>query len=1146
MRMRAVTSWWSVALSGVLALVALAVGTSAAGSMPMAEDDRAVALVASCGADEFEGDVLDDARWDVLRPAGGGPVVSAGALRLPIRPGDLIGGTASAENLVLQEAPTGGWTATTKLTTAAIDANGEQAGLVLWKGEGPPSSANTFGKIVAIQTNGGARTFEAVWTDAGALAVPTANSGSSATNLPAEALLRLRSDGSTVTAEFSADDGASWTQIGQRAHYDGALRVGAVAMGGASAAGTVAFERFTLSCAPTVSASTTEGTAPLAVNFTAADVPSGATLTWNFGDGGTSSGGTTAQHTFTEPGTYRVSLTATTAAGDVTSGATRVVVRAPSGHPATDDFNGNALDPKWEILRPRLTGIRFGGGHLRLQSYGGDMHGGNASARNVLLQPLPETAATVSTKIDVSGLTATGDQVGLIAWRAENPSSFAKIVFNRRGTTQYWFERSRSEGTGTTGGNSGAVNGPVPSTVYLRIRSDGAANPTLTPESSLNGTSWSAVQAPFSLPGSGPVKVGLTYFSGDAFRTAGFDWFQVVPNLFTTIGITRSETRQNSQIFGTPTPYSLPGEEMPPSRTVGPAPNDTFDDVPLRMPDTSGNVPNLAAFRGQTLFLRPEDQKQYSKIHFFGTTTDGGPAGGDFLLRYDDGTTQSILVQFSDWCGPQNSPSHHWAIGPLSKRWRTQGEDGATCGIYHVPANAQGNKKLVSVTLPPNTSPGNPPIQSYLMALTLEQPDGVFEMPDLSGTLQFPDDQIAPVSTHAFEPAAPDGADGWYKSPIRVTLSATDAGGSEVEQMMWRVSGGTPQSYGGPFSFAQEGAHEFEYRAIDGAGNAEGYKGVAIKVDPNAPETVPTLSPTQPFGTDDWHDGAVKVTLTARDGQGSGARTTEYRIDGGDWAAYEEPVTVEDAGVHVLEYRSSDVAGNTEAVRSLRVKVDKTPPITTAQINGAAPVTRYAGPVRVALVRDDGDGSGAVSSEYRIGGDGPWTSYTGAFDVGENGGHRVDFRSRDLVGNVENFRTVVFRIDPVPVVPGAPPEAVPPPFPPPYAALGPVAPRRATVAALRRGRLAVRVSCQGVDGGAVRLTVSRATAKRLRLPGRVLARRTVRCGDEGRATVTLRPSRAVKRALARSSRAITATLSVGMSGEAGTASDQATVVLRGN
>src|SRR5262245_53903865 len=92
-------------------------------------------------------------------------------------------------------------------------------------------------------------------------------------------------------------------------------------------------------------------------------------------------------------------------------------------------------------------------------------------------------------------------------------------------------------------------------------------------------------------------------------------------NLFTTVGITRSETRPNSQINGNP-PYSLPAEEMPASGSVGTPPQDVSDDVPLRMPDTSGTKPNFAAFRSQVLTLAPEQQKGYQRLHFFGTTAD--------------------------------------------------------------------------------------------------------------------------------------------------------------------------------------------------------------------------------------------------------------------------------------------------------------------------------------------------------------------------------------------------------------------------------------------------------------------------------------------------------------------------------------------
>ncbi len=1036
--MGTVRSWCARASSGAVALLALTcalgVGASAASGARMDSGAGPAALAATCGTDEFAGSALDDARWDVLRPAGGGPAVAGGKLGLPIRTGDFIANSATAENVVLQDAPPSGWTATTRLSTAAIDVNGEQAGLVLWKGEGPPNADNAFGKIVAIQTNAGVRRFEAIWTDGGGLAVPIPDSGADIATWPADVSLRLRYDGRAVTAEYSVD-GTAWTRIGRPARYDGALRAGVLAIGGTTAGtgGTVEFERFELSCGPEVgvTASDQDGTAPLDVDFSSTVSEPDSELSWDFGDGGTADGGATQSHTFTQPGTYRVALTAEDADGNTTVGSARVVVRpsAPA-HSLADEFTGNALDPKWEILRPRLTGLDLAGGALRLTSYGGDMHGTNASARNVVLQPLPAGAVTASTKIDVSGLTAPGDQVGMVVWRSESPNHFAKVVFNRRGADQYWFERSRTNNgdtSGSDGGNSGAVTGPVPGTVHLRITSSGGADPTFTPESSVDGTTWSPVRSAFSLAGSGPIKIGLTYFSGDALRVAAFDYFHAAAptspqtNLFDTIGITRSETRGNSGIFGEPTNYSLPSEEMPPSRTVGPGPDDEADDVPLRMPDTSGNVPNLAAFHGQTLTLRPEDQKPYSKIHLFGMTTDGGPAGGDFVLRYSDNSTQSIRVDFRDWCNQQDTPEHHVAIGPLTQRYRTVGEDGAPCSIYHVPKTAQAAKTLVSVTLPSTTTPGDPPIQGYLMALTLEEPSGLFEMPDLSGSVQFPDDDEAPVTTHTFNPAAPDGEQGWYAGPVRVTLAATDeAGGSGVEQMMYRVDGGPPKPYGGPFDYAVDGEHTLEYRSVDGAGNAEAYKPVTLKVDANAPTTTATARPGRPLGAAGWYDSAVELTLSADDGAGSGTAATEYRVDGGEWQPYDEPIAIEEAGVHDVEFHSSDVAGNDEAIRRTRLSIDETAPVTSARINGAAPQPEYTGAVRVALIRTDGDGSGVVRTDYRIG-DGPWTEYTGAFDIDGDRGHRVDFRSLDLAGNVENFRTVTFVIRPGPAPSGGTP-----------------------------------------------------------------------------------------------------------------------------
>ncbi len=204
--------------------------------------------------------------------------------------------------------------------------------------------------------------------------------------------------------------------------------------------------------------------------------------------------------------------------------------------------------------------------------------------------------------------------------------------------------------------------------------------------------------------------------------------------------------------------------------------------------------------------------------------------------------------------------------------------------------------------------------------------------------------------------------------------------------------------------------------------------------------------------------------------------------------------------------------------------------MTTALINGAAPKPAYLGAARVALVRSDGDGSGAVGSEFRLDG-GAWTPYAGAFDVRGLGAHRVDYRSRDVVGNTELYRTLRFSLTAATASSDAPA---------PFASLAPPARKATTLGAFRRGKLVVRISCQGVDRGTLALRVDRATARRLDLGSRVLAERAVRCGDEGRASVRLRPGKAVRRALARSRRGVDARLTLRF----GKATDQTSIFLR--
>ena len=90
-----------------------------------------------------------------------------------------------------------------------------------------------------------------------------------------------------------------------------------------------------------------------------------------------------------------------------------------------------------------------------------------------------------------------------------------------------------------------------------------------------------------------------------------------------------------------------------------------------------------------------------------------------------------------------------------------------------------------------------------------------------------------------------------------------------------------------------------------------------------------SLDATAPRTTLSTHaaGNGTEITLSAADNLGGfGISTTEYRLDGGGWNSYAAPFVVP-AGVHRIEYRSTDAAGrdtspagvvpgNTEAIRS--------------------------------------------------------------------------------------------------------------------------------------------------------------------------------------------------------------------------------------
>ncbi|WP_081795008.1 family 78 glycoside hydrolase catalytic domain [Nocardioides sp. URHA0020] len=325
--------------------------------------------------------------------------------------------------------------------------------------------------------------------------------------------------------------------------------------------------------------------------------------------------------------------------------------------------------------------------------------------------------------------------------------------------------------------------------------------------------------------------------------------------------------------------------------------------------------------------------------------------------------------------------------------------DGARTKKYHVYVDGT----LVKTQLVPRTETGT---GTKVYDLLVDDPavlanDGnvrvKFEYPtDASG---FYDPSIADlwVLPVAGDTQAPDvsalavsgtvGDDGWYRSDVAVAVSAAD--NRDDAPLVETGDGETWQEYVGPVTVSGEGKHELSYRASDAAENTSGSRTLPVWIDQTAPQT--TLTATRGAGV----AGADSATLalTATDAL-SGVARTAYRIDGGDWATVgAEKITVQGFGEHVVDFASTDVAGNPEVVHQQVVDlsdVDTVQALVAPQVTGTA---RYGGTLKATSgswntkgltftyqwLRDGRSISGARTTAYRL----------GASDVGERISVRV-------------------------------------------------------------------------------------------------------------------------------------------------------------
>jgi predicted GH43/DUF377 family glycosyl hydrolase len=261
----------------------------------------------------------------------------------------------------------------------------------------------------------------------------------------------------------------------------------------------------------------------------------------------------------------------------------------------------------------------------------------------------------------------------------------------------------------------------------------------------------------------------------------------------------------------------------------------------------------------------------------------------------------------------------------------------------------------------------------------------------------------------------------YVKSSTPLDLSVLDQGGSGINHTWYRTDNLTWIDYSAPFFLSGEGDHYVEWYSEDNVGNVENVSRRVLRVDDTPPATALSIGEPKYTLGGNFVTSFTPLALHADDGgvMPVGTDYTEYRVEGGNWNTYSSPLFLTTEGIHTLEFHSYDLLANPEPVHSIQVVVDDTPPTTMVGVGEpeyqAADlyVTSSTG---INLTSTDGGAIpvGLGRTEYRVDGGG-WFIY--AHDItlsGADGPRTIQYRSVDLLGNIEIVRSIRVVLDNTP------------------------------------------------------------------------------------------------------------------------------------
>ena len=610
------------------------------------------------------------------------------------------------------------------------------------------------------------------------------------------------------------------------------------------------------------------GSIPLTINFTAVGSdPEGTELgyEWDFDSDGTVDATTQeASHTYTTTGVHTATLTVSDAGGRSRTAAIEIQAFQPiEGCPGDDDFVGTELNRGlWEVVREVPADLTVGGGNLTIQSRSGDIFANsenNGGMQNIVLQELPDSGPWTATTRLTWNPTGNFQNAGLKVYDSDDNWIKFGMVWNAGRK----FELYKELNDGPTNLFTTATLPPeFPSTFQLRLVSDGTS---IVGQYSADGQQWTNMgSAQTNLNGFGDPKVGMyATATGQPSIPAVFDWFTLDspgdPN-DEFDGDALDLCRWTDIVRHDPEGYELTGGEL----VMPAAHGDFFGNAPNDNPNIILQPAPSGAWTATTrLRFTPNENFEQAGLVVYGDDAnyikaDLVSANGnrvlEFLFENDDapgGFANSVTLPagFPDTVEIRvisDGESVRAEYRPVDGEWAPFGDPRPLANVPDPKIGIYAND-------------GNQTVTSREQA--------AFDFFHL--TAGEPDEQ-PPVTTHELDPPAPDGDNGWYRSPVQVTLS-TEAGATTE----YKVGDGAFQAYAGPFTLGEDGTHEVAYRSTDPNGNVEAEKTFSVRIDGTGPVAACSAVPGE-LWPPDRRFVPVAVGLDLDDaGSGPGA----FRLD---------------------------------------------------------------------------------------------------------------------------------------------------------------------------------------------------------------------------------------------------------------------------